>query len=467
MFLNKVPSLKLIKFSVITTAVLIIIQNILYMTGVMGSDSLIFPILSLIMIIIFDIIAVQRINQYIVQMTKLRDTVQKVAKGDLYHRVVGIEERDIIGQVSWDVNDMLDQIETFNRDVETSLTMASAGQAHRRILTKGLHGDFVTVGEDVNKAIDSVVKSTSRDQFVCKQVLPVVTSYQNSDYTSSIEKSEIPEEMGDLGNGINLLGTALSDMMVNNHKNAISLQENSHILSTSMDRLLDGSNEQANDLEQANEMTRDLVSKVDDTYNQSQDMLKTAKTTKEKSELGNSLAQSTTESMEEISKSTESMGTSVEAIEQISFQTNILSLNAAVEAATAGEAGKGFAVVAGEVRNLASKSAESAEEIKKLVEEANVKTQEGKTNSIKMISNFKELTSNIETTTNLVENSAGLIEEQKKSINEINHFIENVAKMTDTNRQIAYDTSGISNRLKELSSHILDETATKNYIGKS
>jgi methyl-accepting chemotaxis protein len=161
------------------------------------------------------------------------------------------------------------------------------------------------------------------------------------------------------------------------------------------------------------------------------------------------------------------MGTSVEAIEQISFQTNILSLNAAVEAATAGEAGKGFAVVAGEVRNLASKSAESAEEIKKLVEEANVKTQEGKTNSIKMISNFKELTSNIETTTNLVENSAGLIEEQKKSINEINHFIENVAKMTDTNRQIAYDTSGISNRLKELSSHILDETATKNYIGKS
>jgi methyl-accepting chemotaxis protein len=213
-------------------------------------------------------------------------------------------------------------------------------------------------------------------------------------------------------------------------------------------------------------MTSDLVEKVDNTYTQSQSMLKNAKATKEKSELGNNLAQSTTQSMEDISKSTETMSTSVEAIEQISFQTNILSLNAAVEAATAGEAGKGFAVVAGEVRNLASKSAESAEIIKKLVEEANNKTKDGKTNSLHMIANFKELTKNIETTTNLVESSAQLIEEQKKSITEINHFIENVAKMTDTNRQIAYDTSAISNRLKELSSHILDETATKNYIGK-
>jgi methyl-accepting chemotaxis protein len=77
--------------------------------------------------------------------------------------------------------------------------------------------------------------------------------------------------------------------------------------------------------------------------------------------------------MTQIDEQVTSISEAIIVIDQIAFQTNILSLNAAVEAATAGEAGKGFAVVAGEVRNLANRSAEAAKEIKDLVEKASLK----------------------------------------------------------------------------------------------
>jgi methyl-accepting chemotaxis protein len=90
------------------------------------------------------------------------------------------------------------------------------------------------------------------------------------------------------------------------------------------------------------------------------------------------LANKTTQAMEEINVQVNSINDAISIIDQIAFQTNILSLNAAVEAATAGEAGKGFAVVAAEVRNLANRSAEAAKEIKTIVENATIKANNGK-----------------------------------------------------------------------------------------
>ncbi|RXI27686.1 methyl-accepting chemotaxis protein, partial [Arcobacter defluvii] len=84
------------------------------------------------------------------------------------------------------------------------------------------------------------------------------------------------------------------------------------------------------------------------------------------------------QSMDEINNQVNLINEAITVIDQIAFQTNILSLNAAVEAATAGEAGKGFAVVAAEVRNLASRSAEAAKEIKAIVENATSKADQGK-----------------------------------------------------------------------------------------
>jgi methyl-accepting chemotaxis protein-4 (peptide sensor receptor) len=81
--------------------------------------------------------------------------------------------------------------------------------------------------------------------------------------------------------------------------------------------------------------------------------------------------------MHEISASSQKIGDIISVIDSIAFQTNILALNAAVEAAQGRGAGRGFAVVAGEVRNLASRSAQAAKEIKGLIEESVTRVQQG------------------------------------------------------------------------------------------
>src|SRR5690606_14852817 len=161
------------------------------------------------------------------------------------------------------------------------------------------------------------------------------------------------------------------------------------------------------------------------------------------------------------------IGDTIEVISQIAFQTNILSLNAAVEAATAGEAGKGFAVVAQEVRNLATRSAEAAKEIKDIVELATVKANEGKSIATNMIEGYKNLNNNISSTMNLIADIENASKEQLLGIEQINDAVNQLDQQTQQNAMVASQSHDVAVSTDKIAKLIVSDANLKEFEGKN
>jgi methyl-accepting chemotaxis protein len=182
---------------------------------------------------------------------------------------------------------------------------------------------------------------------------------------------------------------------------------------------------------------------------------------------GQQLANQTTNAMNEINDDVSAIFDAITIIDKIAFQTNILSLNAAVEAATAGEAGKGFAVVAGEVRNLANRSADAANEIKKLVEVATHKANDGKTIANNMIEGYTNLNNNITKTLEHISELAKSSQNQKNTISHINTSILDLDNQIQQNSSIAIDTRGLILENQKLTDTLLENIDQINFTNKN
>ncbi|QNM92566.1 methyl-accepting chemotaxis protein [Aliarcobacter cryaerophilus] len=326
-----------------------------------------------------------------------------------------------------------------------------------RITASSENPTIHTLKNTLNKMLSSIDDATSR-------ILRVVNSYTNDDFTDYIRVVDnYKDDMKLLMESINILGKELGNSARNNYYNGETLEKSSSTMTNSMNNLATKANEQAASLEQTAAALEEITSITRNNTQNATKMGELGQIVKKSVQTGEELASKTAISMDEINEKVKAINSAITVIDQIAFQTNILSLNAAVEAATAGEAGKGFAVVAQEVRNLANRSAEAAREIKNLVEEATIKANDGKLISSDMIDGYKDLNKNISETINIIEDVSGASKEQMLGIEQINQAVNMLDRVTQENAFESNQIKEISQSVSKLAYDLLTDAKSKKF----
>jgi methyl-accepting chemotaxis protein len=415
-----------------------------------------------------------------------QNLMQKIAQGDIsdFEKVKGFGKLSEEDELTPALIGMMEAINCLIEDTGKMTSAAEKGNLLYRINTGNVKGEFKSILDSLNKAFDSMsgpiiemstvleglsngdthTKVTGSFKGVFDQLKNDVNEIigHNRNLVDIISKILTEIANGNLNiekvapldgdwNGVpialNKIIDSLNLLMGNIYNTVDEVAAGANQVATGSQELSQGATEQASSVEQLTASIAEIASQTKLNAQNAAQASTLAKSMRESATSGNKEMGEMLTSMQEINESSRNISKIIKVIDDIAFQTNILALNAAVEAARAGQHGKGFAVVAEEVRNLAARSANAANDTTQLIEGSIKRVEKGTQIATNTAKTLGSIVSGVDKVAEIVENIAVASNEQATGITQVNQGLSQVSKVVQTNSATSEQSAAASEEL--------------------
>jgi len=268
------------------------------------------------------------------------------------------------------------------------------------------------------------------------------------------------DEVGRMADALNRAVEKLDFTMQEVADSAANASSSSQQLAAAAEAIASGAQEQAASLEETSASLEEITAAVRQSADNANQASQLASSSKDSALQGQDVVSNAITAMSEINAASAKISDIISTIDEIAFQTNLLAVNAAVEAARAGDEGRGFAVVASEVRSLAQRSAVAAKEIKVLIQDSLRKVEAGSGLVNRSGETLHGIVGSVKRVTDIVGEIAAASGEQSTGIEQVNTAMTQMDQVTQANSAQTEELSATAQALSEQAAHLMELVST-------